>query len=328
MSISSEQGDTSEGLSIIVPFLNEEEGIASFCKTIDELVETLYFPVEIVFVNDGSTDKTVEILREYKFLNLRKVKLVDLSKNFGSHAAIRAGVKNAYYDNCTWMGSDLQEPKEFLKLSYDKLKAGFDAVYIEKKSIVISPCNRFFSKTYSHLMQKYAVRNYSSGGTSVIVFNHKIKDLLNNNIESNSSIMLQIMDAGYKYTTLSLDFHERAAGVSKWTLSKKIKLFIDSFVSFSFMPIRLVSLVGLLMFFGGCAVGIYAVINKFISPNAPLGYSTIICIVALGFGITNISLGIIAEYLWRTYDAARKRPVFLVSDVVDLMKEGSEGERH
>ena len=313
--------DKRNGLSIVVPFLNEEEGIVAFCDAIDEHSTVLDFPIEIVFVNDGSTDKSVELIRQYDFKNLKKVKVVDLSRNFGSHAAIRAGVANAYYDNCTWMGSDLQEPIEFLALSFEQLKAGYDAVYIEKKTVKVSVFNRAFSKMYSRLMRKYAVSNYSSDGISVIVFNHKIKKLLNDNIESNSSIMLQIMNSGYKYTTLSLDFHERSAGKSKWTLSKKIKLFIDSFVAFSFMPIRLVSIIGIIMFFVGLIAGIVVVVNKFINPSAPLGYSTVAVILLVGFGITNISLGIIAEYLWRAYDAARKRPVYIVSEVYDLTDE-------
>lgn len=314
----------SKGLSIIVPFLNEEEGILAYCKVMDEYALTLDFQIEMVFVNDGSTDKSMDKLKEYKFINIGKVKLVNLSKNYGSHAAIRAGIKYAYYDNCTWMGSDLQEPKEFLKLSFNKLLEGYDAVYIDKKTVKVSRANRGFSKIYSRLMQKYAVKSYSSGGTSVIVFNKKIKELLNENIESNSSIMLQIMDSGFKYTTLSLDFNERSAGVSKWTLSKKIKLFIDSFVSFSFMPIRLVSIIGIVMFFIGIFIGVFTLVNKIVNPAVPIGYSTLACIMSLGFGITNISLGIIAEYLWRTYDAARKRPVFIVSEVVDLMDKSGE----
>ncbi|MCR5544172.1 MAG: glycosyltransferase [Eubacterium sp.] len=323
MSISNKD-ETSAGLSIIVPFLNEEEGITKFCDTIDEHATKITFPIEVVFVNDGSTDDTLNILRSYSFKNVNRVKAVDLSKNYGSHAAIRAGVSNAYYDNCTWMGSDLQEPIEFLAMSFEKLKEGFDAVYVEKKSVKVSSVNRGFSKIYSRMMQKYAVKSYSSGGISVIVFNKKIKELLNHNIESNSSIMLQIMDAGFRYTTLSLDFHERSAGVSKWTLSKKIKLFIDSFVAFSFMPIRMVSIIGIIMFCAGVLLGLFTFINKLVNPEVPIGYSTLACIMAMGFGITNISLGIIAEYLWRAYDAARKRPVFLVSEVYDLSDKMGE----
>ena len=308
------------GISIVVPFLNESEGIDLFCRTIDAHAGKLDFPLELVFVDDGSTDDTVEKQRRYQFTAVSSARIIRLSKNFGSHAAIRAGFQNASYDICTWMGSDLQEPLEFLDLSWKKITEGYDAVYIDKKTVGVSAGNRMFSKMYSHMMQKYAASSYSSGGTSVIVINKKIKDYVNENVESNSSIMLQIMDAGFKSCTLSLNFKERATGVSKWTLKKKIKLFIDSFVSFSFMPIRLVSLVGLLMFLAGIVIGIVAIVNKIVTPEAPMGYTTMICFLALGFGITNISLGIIAEYLWRAYDAARKRPVYIVTEVIGLIE--------
>lgn len=307
-----------DGISAIVPFLNEESGILLFCETIDAYAASLSFPLELIFVDDGSTDHTVELLSGYSFSHVDRVRLLRLSRNYGSHAAIRAGLTCAHYSVCTWLGSDLQEPLELLPLSWEKLQEGFDLVCIEKKTIQVSKANRSFSKLYSHLVQKYAVPSYSSGGTSTIVFNQKIRDYLNRNIESNSSIMLQILDAGFRSTTLSLDFHERSAGESKWTLKKKIKLFIDSFVAFSFAPIRLVSLVGILLFFLGLLIGLAAIVNKLVNPSVPAGYSTLVSILALGFGITNISLGIIAEYLWRTYDAARQRPCFLISEEIGL----------
>lgn len=311
------------GMSIVVPYLNEAEGIEQYCKAVDEFSSTIQFPLEIIFVDDGSTDNTSQLIREYSFQNIKKIKMVSLSKNFGSHAAIRAGVLHSSYDICTWMGSDLQEPFELLTIAYTRIESGYDAIYVEKNSVKVSPANRLFSKMYSALMRRYAVKNYASGGISNIVFNRKIIDFLNKNIESNSSIMLQIMDAGFKNCTISLDYHERSAGVSKWTLSKKIKLFIDSFVAFSFMPIRMVSIIGAIIFLIGVIIGISTLINKIINPVVPIGYSTIASILALGFGITNISLGIIAEYLWRTYDAARKRPTFIISDVTDI-KGGTE----
>lgn len=298
--------------------MNEEDGILTFCKAIDSYAAALAFPLELVFVDDGSTDGTAERLRHYLFHNVRSVRLIMLSHNFGSHAALRAGITQASYDIVTWMSADLQEPLEMLPRSYEKIREGYDAVYIEKKSVGVSGVERGFSKVYSALMRKYAVKNYSSGGTSVIVFNKKIKDLLNRNIESNSSIMLQIIDAGFRFCTLSLDFGERKVGASKWTLAKKIKLFIDSFVSFSFMPIRLVSIIGIIVFAIGLLIGIVTIVGFLLHSGAPLGYSTLASMIALGFGITNISLGIIAEYLWRTYDAARGRPVFIISQVTEL----------
>ncbi len=308
-----------DGMSIVVPFLDEEEGIDLFCSAIDDYAGGLLFPIEIVFVNDGSTDDTVSKISAFEFNNIKSVKVVNLSKNYGSHAAIRAGLTEAKYDICTWLGSDLQEPLELLDISYKKIQdEGYDAVYVEKKSVGVSRVNRGFSKTYSRLMRKYAVSNYSNGGTSTIVFNGKIKKFLNENIEGNSSIMLQIMNAGYKYFSIAMDYGERAAGVSKWTLSKKIKLFIDSFVAFSYMPIRLVSVMGVVFFVLGILFGIVTIVNKVANPEVPIGYSSLATIVSLGFGVTNIALGIIAEYLWRTYDAARKRPVFLVSEVLTI----------
>lgn len=309
-----ECNDVKHGMSVVVPYLNESEGIIAFCTCIDAYAANISFDLEIVFVDDGSSDDTSKKVCSYDFINIKKVTLLTFSKNFGSHAAIRAGVLHSTYDICTWMGSDLQEPVEFLEMSYRKIAEGYDAVYIEKKSIKVARINRGFSRLYSYLMRKYAVSNYSSMGISNIVFNRKIKELLNENIESNSSIMLQIMDAGYKNATVSLDYNERHAGISKWTFSKKMKLFVDSFVSFSFAPIRLVSLIGIFMFLLGLCIGVITFVNKIVNPAVPVGYSTLVSILALGFGITNISLGIIAEYLWRAYDAARKRPVFIISD--------------
>ena len=304
-----------KGISIIVPFLNEADGIEFFCQTIDSYSKELDFPLELIFVDDGSNDRTDIKIKNFSFQYIKRVRLLTLSKNFGSHAAIRAGVSYAHYDICTWLGSDLQEPLEFLKAAHEKIDEGMDAVYIEKNSIKVGKLNRGFSKLYSSMMQKWAVKNYASGGISNIVFNRKIIQLLNANIESNSSIMLQIMDAGFRNTTISLDYKERTFGVSKWTLGKKIKLFIDSFVAFSYMPIRLVTIVGVCMFLFGVLVGAVAFINKLFNVNVPLGYSTLISVMAIGFGITNISLGIIAEYLWRAYDASRGRPVFIISEV-------------
>lgn len=309
----------SDGMSIIVPFLNEEDGILLFCKKIDEFSASLLFDIELVFVNDGSIDKTENLIREYPFLNVKKVKIIAFSRNFGSHAAIRAGLTKATNSICTWIGCDLQEPLELLEISFEKIsKEGYDAVYIEKKSVDVTKSNRMFSKMYSLLMKKFAVPNYSSYGVSTIVFNSKIKNHLNQHIEANSSIMLQIMSAGFNYDSIALDFNKRSAGVSKWTLSKKIKLFIDSFVSFSYMPIRLVSIIGIIIFLLGFIIGIVTIVNSIVNPFVPLGYSTLASIMALGFGITNISLGIIAEYLWRAYDTSRNRPVFIISDEIQV----------
>lgn len=308
-----------DGISIIVPFLNEEMTLPVFCDTMKGFVRDLSFPVEFVFVNDGSTDNSLKILQEYPFDAKTSVKVVNLSKNFGFHSAVRAGLMNAAYDICTWFSADLQEPLEIIQIAYDKIHNGScEVVYFSKRTVGVSKLNRFCSKIYSHLMQKYAIKAYSSDGTATVAFGKKVKNFLNKNVERNSEIVLQIMDMGFQYESVALDYHARTVGKSKWSLSKKIKLFIDSFVAFSYMPIRLVSIIGGIIFMFGIVLGIITIVNWICAPEVPTGYSTLTCIMALGFGITNISLGIIAEYLWRTFDAARCRPAFIISNVIEL----------
>ena len=305
-------------VSVVVPFLNEKDCIVQYCDFVDGFAKDKPFGIEVIFVDDGSTDGTSMTIAGYVFINCPTVKIVKLAKNFGSHAAIRAGIFHSKGDFITYTGADLQEPVEMVTEMYEKMIQGYDAVYAEKKSIGSGFVGRLFSLTYSALMRRFAVRNYGSGGINNIMFNKKIKNYLDSNAESNSSLMLQIIDAGFKSATIPMDYKERSAGKSKWTLAKKTKLFIDSFVAFSFAPIRLVSILGILMLLVGLTIGIVTIVGRLLNPYAPIGFATLASLLAIGFGITNMSLGIIAEYLWRTLDAARKRPVYIVDEIIEV----------
>lgn len=308
-----------DGVTVIIPFLNEEQGIYDFCIQLEDYAGRVSFPIEAIFVNDGSKDNTGKVIAGFDFRHLERCRLIEFSKNYGSHAAIRAGIQRASYDICTWIGADGQDPLELIDISYRKIKEdGYDAIYVGRTSVSVPAMTKLFSNAYGKLMRDYAVEKYEQNGFQTIVFNRKIIDYLNSNMEANSSVILQILDAGFRTDIIRLDFRSRQTGKSKWTFSKKLKLAIDSFVAFSFMPIRLVSIVGVLLFLAGLVYGIWVIINRFTNPSVPLGYSTLSCILLAGFGITNISLGIMAEYLWRTYDAARKRPLFIVSSDKEL----------
>jgi dolichol-phosphate mannosyltransferase len=192
-------------------------------------------------------------------------------------------------------------------------------VGVQKGEVRVSFFEKMFSGLYSKLMQKYAVARFPIGGINNVMFNHKIREQLNNNIELNSSIFLQILNLGFRFTTIKCNYIERKKGKSKWTFSKKIKMFIDSFVSFSFTPIRFISVLGSIMAVIGFIFALIIVIIR-ITDLFPLslGWPTLISILMIGFGITNISLGIIAEYLWRTLDASRGRPLYIIDEERDL----------
>ena len=167
-------------------------------------------------------------------------------------------------------------------------------------------------------MQKYAVPNFPKNGFDIVMFSRRVQDCLNNNIEGNSSLFIQILSLGFKQSAVTYYKKARLVGKSKWTVSKKIKLLIDSFVAFSFAPIRLVSLIGVVFFVLGIVWTGYIVFRKLVFNDLASGWPALMSILMVGFGITNISLGIIAEYLWRTLDASRKRPVFVIEEVADL----------
>ncbi len=153
------------------------------------------------------------------------------------------------------------------------------------------------------------------------MFNRKVAAQVKTNVEANSSIFLQILGMGFSQTSISYKKRERKTGVSKWTISKKIKLFIDSFVAFSYAPIRMVTIIGISMFFFGFLWTVYIIIRKLVYHDLASGWPALMSILMIGFGITNISLGIIAEYLWRTLDASRKRPVFIIDQIVEFINE-------
>jgi polyisoprenyl-phosphate glycosyltransferase len=307
-----------KGISIIIPLYNEAEGIPVLVGTLNNFFEGRdQVPVEIIFVNDGSSDSSLQALQKQTFRNY-SAKIISFSKNFGSHAALRAGILNAGMEYITFMYADLQDPLSLVYEMYEKAIQGSDIVWAHRRNTGSSFFEKLFSAGYAKLMQEFAFSNFPDNGFDIVLFNSKITEQLNKNIESNSSIFLQILGMGYAQTSVSYDKKQRTIGSSKWTISKKIKLLIDSFVAFSFAPIRFVSLVGILFFAFGIFWTIYIISRKLMYNDLASGWPALTSILLLGFGITNIGLGIIAEYLWRTLDASRKRPVFIIDQIIEL----------
>ena len=305
-------------ISLVIPFLNEEENLPMICAALEEYLPSVGVPVEVVFVDDGSTDGSCAWLEQAEFRNFT-AKLVKFSRNFGSHPAVRAGFMNASAPNCVWLGADLQEPLEIIGEGYKRICEGYDLVLVQKNQVQVSKSEETFSRIYSAMIRKWAIPGYPEKGVNTIFFNEKVKNALNANPELNSSVVLQVISMGFRQTILNMDYRERQRGSSKWTFGKKLKLLIDSFVSFSFFPIRMVSVLGFIFAFAGALIALDLIIVKIFNIRpVTLGWPSLISILMLGFGITNISLGIIAEYLWRTLDAARARPVFIIDEVKQL----------
>ena len=305
-------------VSVIIPFLNEAENIGPLTSALSAYFKSrTHYRAEVVFVNDGSTDDSVALLRS-SVHDGYEAKLVSLSRNFGSHAALRAGIRVATGDRITFVYADLQDPLTLIDQLLDACVEGGIIAWASRESTQSKGFEKWFSRTYASLMKKYAVRTYPENGFDVVMFDRKVQEVLNANVESHSSVFLQILTMGFRQSHIRYHKEERKLGKSKWTLGKKIKLFVDSFVAFSYAPIRFVTMVGVGMFVAGILVALYLILRKLIADDLNAGWPALVSILMVGFGLTNISLGIIAEYLWRTLDAARKRPVYIVDEIAEL----------
>lgn len=310
-------------ISVIIPFLNES---GSFAHTGEMLVQPLLgltqFEIEVIFVDDGSTDDSIDVLRRVDFQGV-KATVVSLSRNFGSHSAIFAGMSVCSGDYVTVLSGDFQDDVNVIERLFDELSKGNDIVFPLRKEYAQPGTVKFFSNLYASLMRRYAIANYPKQNFDAFMISDKVRKQVLNTYELNSSLFLHVMTLGYRQAFITYDRRERKAGKSKWTLRKKVKLLIDSFVAFSYAPIRFVTFTGFAFFLFGIFWTVYISFRKLMWNDLEPGWPMLTSIILLGFGLTNISLGIIAEYLWRTLDASRKKPLFIIDHVVELSSSNS-----
>jgi polyisoprenyl-phosphate glycosyltransferase len=306
-------------ISVIIPVLNEQENIDILTAELNKyFAGQKEFAAEVIFVNDGSTDDTLNKLRSAVHSSY-SCRIISFSRNFGSHAALRAGILKAQGDYITFMYADLQDPLPLIERMFGEIKNGnAEIVWAFRNTVRGKGNERFFSRLYAQMMRKYAVSNFPKKGFDIVMITKKVKVCLDQNLESNSSIFIQILSLGFRQSSISYDKVKRQYGKSKWTFSKKMKLLIDSFVAFSYAPVRMVSLVGIIFFILGILWTIYIIFRKIVYDDLASGWPALTSVLMIGFGITNISLGIIAEYLWRTLDASRKRPVFIIDEIIEI----------
>ncbi|MDR2672018.1 MAG: glycosyltransferase [Coriobacteriales bacterium] len=300
-------------ISVIIPAYNEQESLPALFAKLDNFTQTVDFSIQFVFVDDGSTDDTAYYIARHP-LDRADTKLVTLSRNFGAHAALRAGILQADSDLCMFYSVDMPEPVEDIAAFYLKLSRGSDLVYSKR----LGYRGSLGSKIYNKLVKRFVGLGFPVEGIIGVAFSRKIKRELNNNVESNSSIYFQIFSLGFKSQSIDVEYKQRQVGDSKWSLRSKIKLFIDSFVMFSYAPIRAISVIGIALALIGFIWALIILISKLVNPaQIEAGWPTLLGLLLIGFGVTNFSLGIIAEYLVRTLDAARRRPAFVIDTITD-----------
>jgi polyisoprenyl-phosphate glycosyltransferase len=301
-------------LSIIVPVYFNEANLKPLYEDIKAVVlDNLNMDYEIVMVDDGSKDDSYNEILRLKEQD-KNIVAVKLSKNFGSHAAILAGLSVCTGDCATMKAADLQEPSKIILKMVEKWKLGTKSVLAVRADREESFFQKGFSNAYYNSMRKYALPSMPKGGFDCFLIDRDVINLLNQMEEKNTTLMGQILWCGFKTDTVYYVRKKREIGKSRWTLRKKIKLFIDSFLGFSYAPIRAIFTIGVLYFIGTIIYTIYLIVYKLARSIPVQGFATTIIIMLFSFGTIMVSIGIIGEYLWRSFDASRKRPVYIIDE--------------
>lgn len=230
--------------SIIIPVLNEEENLPHLLQAIDDAFQPRAdVTLELIFVDDGSRDGTLAKLRDVAGAD-KRIRALSFSRNFGSHAALMAGFRHCTGDAAAYLSADLQDPPEMLLRMLEKLKDGNQVVWGTREQREDAAATRLFSMLYSTLMRRLALKDMPNTGIDLCLIDRSVIDAITKVEEKNTSVFGLIMWSGFRQTFLPYHRRARQRGKSRWTLGKKLKLFVDSFVSFSFFPIRLVSYLG------------------------------------------------------------------------------------
>lgn len=307
-------------LSIIIPCYFNELNIPVTTEKLlaNELLFEEEVSFEYVFIDDGSGDNTWEALSDFKNSQApEKVKLIKLAGNFGSYNAILAGMKHATGNCNVIITADLQDPPELMVEMYKHWKAGLKLVIANRTDRKDPFFSKLFAKSFQYIIKKFALKELPDGGFDFVFFDEQLRDEVVKLDEKNTNTLYLFVWMKYAYVSIPYQRKERELGKSRWTFSKKLKLFIDSFVSFSFFPIRLITSVGFILGIASIAYASFIIYNKFIGNIQIPGWSGLMVIVLLVSSFQMIALGILGEYVWRTLDASRKRPNYVIDKVVE-----------
>lgn len=306
-------------ISIIIPvYFNAENLQPLYDDLKDRFINEIDYDYEIVMVNDGSKDKSYEAMQELASQD-ENIKIISLSRNFGSHSACLCGLVHSTGDCAVIKAADLQEPTELILEMVESWKQGNNVVLACREGREEGKGQVGFANLYYWLTRKTALPSMPKNGFDIYLVDRKVINVLENLDEKNSAITGQILWSGFKTGIVYYTRKAREIGTSKWTLKKKIRLVSDTLFSFSTLPIRMLEVVGVLSVLVGFVWALVVLVSK-LAGNIPVsGFTTLFLFNLISFGIVMMSMGILGEYLWRTFDASRNRPTYIIED--DNLKE-------
>ncbi|UOQ76163.1 glycosyltransferase family 2 protein [Hymenobacter sp. 5516J-16] len=258
-------------LSVVIPCYYNEQNIP---VTVQELINNeAQFPQDVtfeyVFVDDGSGDHTLQALLAAQQQYPDQLRVVQLAGNVGSYNAIVAGIAHATGDCLSVITADLQDPPELMAQMYGYWQQGFKLVIGNRQDRAETGFAKWFAQAFHWLMKRLALRNIPDGGFDFVFFDRQVANEVTKMHERNSNVFYLMVWLGFAYVSIPYVRRKREIGSSRWSLSKKIKLLIDSLLSFSYFPIRAISVIGLSLGIVALVYGLYIIALKIVDPQGP-----------------------------------------------------------
>jgi len=308
-------------VSVVVPVYHNAPSLPLLHQRLAEVAAKVpQSEFEFLFVDDGSKDDSFDVLKGLAAGDPR-VKVLRLVRNFGSNAAIVAGLSYAQGDCTVMITADLQDPPELIADMVAKWQAGTKVVLAARADRRDPFLSRVSADIFNWWFRRLVFPNFPPRGFDFWLADQEVVRALVKTAGTNTYVMGLLLWLGYPAATLTYIRGDRPFGKSQWTLGKKIKYFLDAFVGFSYLPLRLASFIGIALAILGFLYAAFVIVAKIAYGFPTEGWTSLMVVVLLVSGTQLLMLGILGEYVWRNLDETRRRPLFLVSETVGLKPE-------
>ncbi len=306
-------------LTLVVPVYRNEHSIPDLIEMVASLARRLPGGLEAVFVDDGSPDHSRQLLADRLPGAGFQARLITLSRNYGSFAAIRAGLTHGTGEYFAVMAADLQEPPELVVEFHTLLEGGTCDVVVGTRDHRSDPLlNRMAAAAFWRMYRLVVQREVPPGGVDVFGCTRGFRDQLLDLPERNSTLVGLIFWLGFRRAEVQYARRPRRHGLSAWSFSRKVRYLLDSTFAFSDLPIRLLSLAGLGGMSSSVVLGAIVLMSKVTGGISVPGYTATVLAVMFFGGLNSFGIGMLGEYLWRTFENTKRRPEFVVARTEDF----------
>lgn len=309
----------SDLISIIVPCYNEESSLPYFykeiCKVFSSMEKDQSVNFELLFINDGSSDKTLSIIKNYS-LKDQRIKYISFSRNFGKEGAIYAGLEHARGDYIAMMDADLQDPPSLLSEMYTLIKSeDYDCIgtrRVDRKGE--PPIRSFFARCFYKLINKISKADIVDGARDFRLMTRQMTNAIINMPEYNRFSKGIFGWVGFKTKWLEYENIERVAGNTKWSFWKLFLYSLDGIVAFSTAPLSVASVLGILCLFIALIFIVVIIVKTLLWGDPVAGYPSLMCVILFIGGLQLVSIGVLGQYLAKTYLETKKRPSYIIKE--------------